>query len=265
MFGRRRRDEADQVDESDDDAIDGRRRDDDADEVDADRRVRPDVDGPWDSGDADRPTEAPDGWGVLDLGSLVLTLPVEAEVRMDVDEQTQAVNAVAVQYADSVMQLMPYAGPRSSGIWPDVRGEIAGNITSGGGTVEERTGPMGIELRAVVPPTRGSGCRRASWASTVRGGSCAPWSPAPVLTTTRRWTRCSQVLRQRRRGARRPGAAACRSRCRYACRRTWQRAALDTADDAEAESVRARPGDHRDPLSPSATRAIAGTLVRVAS
>jgi hypothetical protein len=162
MFGRRKRDaDVDAIDgevlevigDEDDDL--GGESDADPDAVDegADDEAR--TGGPWDSGDADRPTEAPHGWGELDLGSMVITVPVEAEVRMDIDEQTQAVNAVAILYADSVMQVMPYAGPRSSGIWPDVRSEIAGNITSSGGTVEERKGPMGTELRAVVPAEEG--------------------------------------------------------------------------------------------------------------
>jgi len=169
MFGRRRREDAsapvddvvgergqeaeldEHLDEDFDADFDGVDEDDESiDESSHDR-----VGGPWDSADAGRPTEAAQGWGLLDLGSLLLAVPTEAEVRMDVDEATQAVNAVAVLYADSVMQLMPYAGPRSSDIWSEVRGEIAGNVTSGGGTVDERQGPMGMELRAVVPAEQG--------------------------------------------------------------------------------------------------------------
>jgi len=168
MFGRRKRDDAAAVDDvaidRDLDDLDDLDADvDDDDDVDPDSEVDPDDEsaddirdgGPWDSGDPARPTVAPEGWGELDLGSMLISVPVEAEVRMDIDEQTQAVNAVAILYADSVMQVMPYAGPRSSGIWSGVRGEIAGNVTSGGGTVEERKGPLGAELRAVVPAEEG--------------------------------------------------------------------------------------------------------------
>jgi hypothetical protein len=49
------------------------------------------------------------------------------------------------------MQLGAFAAPKTSGIWTDVRAEIADSIRGGGGSVEEVDGPYGPELRTAVP------------------------------------------------------------------------------------------------------------------
>ncbi|MFC5379742.1 DUF3710 domain-containing protein [Aquipuribacter nitratireducens] len=102
--------------------------------------------GPLDAADPAAPTE-----GMLDLGALRLVARPELKVRLDVDKATQRVAAVTVQAEASNVQLTAFAAPRSSGVWDEVRPEIAKAVAAGGGRVEEREGSFGTELVAQVP------------------------------------------------------------------------------------------------------------------
>jgi len=57
------------------------------------------------------------------------------------------------------VQLQAFAAPRSEGIWEEVRREISLEISKQGGTVDERQGPFGVELRAQVPVQAPDGSR----------------------------------------------------------------------------------------------------------
>lgn len=111
--------------------------------------------GPWDF-ETDGAPEVPDGWGRMDLGSLLLTLPDGVEVRLDVDQSTGVVSAVGVVLEPLMLQIMAYAAPRTMGIWEDIRGEITANVTSSGGTVSASSGPLGAELLAKLPAEGGA-------------------------------------------------------------------------------------------------------------
>jgi hypothetical protein len=100
--------------------------------------------GPWDAEDA-----PDDGVERVDLGSLQLPIPPGAELRVDVQDE-QVIAATLVD-GHSSMQVHAFAAPRSSGIWDDVRSEIATSLRSSGGAAEEASGPFGPELHARVP------------------------------------------------------------------------------------------------------------------
>lgn len=102
-------------------------------------------DGPWDSEDA-----PDDGQQRIDLGSLLLPVPDGTEVRVDVSPEGEVVAATMVQ-GQSSMQINVFAAPKRSGIWSEVRGEIADALLQGGGSTEQVDGPLGPELRAQVP------------------------------------------------------------------------------------------------------------------
>jgi hypothetical protein len=103
--------------------------------------------GPWDVADApDRPEDQP----LLDLGGLLVPVPPDCEVRVDVSPENEVVAATIVR-GDSALQVNAFAAPRSEGIWGEVRGEIAEALSGGGGRADEATGPFGPELRAAVP------------------------------------------------------------------------------------------------------------------
>lgn len=102
--------------------------------------------GPYDLADVPDP-DAPR----LDLGSLRVPVPDEAEIRVDVSPEGQVISAVAV-HRGSQMQINAFAAPRREGIWDDVRTEIAQSLRNeSGGAADEVDGPFGRELRARIP------------------------------------------------------------------------------------------------------------------
>ena len=101
--------------------------------------------GPWDAEDAPE-----DDLPRIDLGSLLVPVPDGTEVRVDVSQEGEVVAATLVQ-GESTMQVNVFAAPRRSGIWGEVRAEIAEALNNGGGKAEEAEGAFGPELRAQVP------------------------------------------------------------------------------------------------------------------
>ncbi len=107
----------------------------------------------------------------IDLGSLRVPMVDGLELRLDVDQQTGEPAQLVLADGESMLQLAGFAAPRSSGIWDDVRAEIAASLTSSGGRAEEVEGTMGTELSAYIPteqpgqlaPARFIGVDRPRW------------------------------------------------------------------------------------------------------
>nr|WP_212755851.1 DUF3710 domain-containing protein [Flexivirga aerilata] len=99
-------------------------------------------------------TEVDDLDSRLDFGALAIIPESSMEIRLDVDESGQEITGMTVVQGESACQLQVFAAPKSSGVWDDIRDEIADNLIGGGGTAEEKLGPLGIELHARMP-TRG--------------------------------------------------------------------------------------------------------------
>ncbi|MDQ1122197.1 DUF3710 domain-containing protein [Microbacterium trichothecenolyticum] len=92
----------------------------------------------------------------IDLGGIKI-LPREGlNLRLEVEEQTKRIVAVGLDYADSTLQVQPFAAPRSSGLWEETREQIRQQVKQQGGRVEEREGPLGPELLAEVPVMAGA-------------------------------------------------------------------------------------------------------------
>lgn len=107
------------------------------------------VDGPFDESEANpvRP--------YIDLGAIKI-LPREGlNLRLEIEEQTQRIVAVGLDYADSTLQVQPFAAPRTSGLWDETRAQIQEQIAQQGGTVTEREGALGSELLAEIPAVAG--------------------------------------------------------------------------------------------------------------
>jgi Protein of unknown function (DUF3710) len=85
----------------------------------------------------------------LDLGSMRVPVLPETEVRVELNDQQQAI-AATVLHAGSSLQVLAFAAPRNDGIWDEVRAEIAESIRTEGGQVDEVDGPFGAELHARV-------------------------------------------------------------------------------------------------------------------
>jgi hypothetical protein len=107
------------------------------------------AEGPFDSTELDQELlEAEDR---IDLGALVITGLPGMELRLQVDEQSGQVQAVLLVLEDSALELRAFAAPKKSGIWSEVRREIAAEASRMGGTATETEGPFGTELVLVVP------------------------------------------------------------------------------------------------------------------
>ncbi len=119
----------------------------------------------------------------IDLGSLILTAVPNAELRLQVAEETgEVMSAMLVletpvyegfdklspveppasanqkpQTYSSALELGAYAAPRSGGLWAELREEISRSATEAGGTASLGEGPFGVELRRLIPVTTPDG------------------------------------------------------------------------------------------------------------
>jgi Protein of unknown function (DUF3710) len=100
--------------------------------------------GPWDSASG-----YPDGERI-DFGSVLVPVRAGLDVQVLVSEEEGV--TVAVVHGESGLQVQPFAAPRSSGLWDEVRPEIAEEVAKAGGQSQEEQGPFGPELLARVVP-----------------------------------------------------------------------------------------------------------------
>ncbi|HEY3881607.1 MAG TPA: DUF3710 domain-containing protein [Trebonia sp.] len=105
------------------------------------------VTGPWDV------TEPHPDLPRVDLGSLQVPVHEGTDIQLVFAEQHGA--WVTVRHQLSELQLQAFAAPKRSGLWDEVRGEIAAEIAGTGGRSEQREGPFGTELVAYVPAEAG--------------------------------------------------------------------------------------------------------------
>ncbi|MFB6609265.1 DUF3710 domain-containing protein [Agromyces sp. NPDC056379] len=93
----------------------------------------------------------------VDLGG-VKVLPRDGlHLRLEVEEGTKRVVAIGLDYANSTLQVQPFAAPRSSGLWHEIRAQIADQIARQGGSTTVREGSFGPELLAQIPVAAGEG------------------------------------------------------------------------------------------------------------
>lgn len=120
---------------------------------DAERRIPTDKSAPEDRAERG-PFDASEANPVrpyIDIGGIKV-LPREGlNLRLEVEEKSQRIVAVGLDYANSTLQVQPFAAPRSTGLWHETREQIRAQVASQGGRVEERDGPLGPELLAEVP------------------------------------------------------------------------------------------------------------------
>ena len=102
----------------------------------------------------------------IDLGALRILGAEGMQLRLEIDQEQQAVVAASVLMGDSNLQLQAFAAPRSEGLWESIRGELSESVTTRGGSAESVVqwhpedddgpaesveGPCGIELRTRMP------------------------------------------------------------------------------------------------------------------
>ncbi|AYF99162.1 DUF3710 domain-containing protein [Protaetiibacter intestinalis] len=115
------------------------------------------------SGPADRETagpldvaEANSVRPYVDLGGVKILPRPELALRLEIEEGSKRVVAVALDYAESTLQVQPFAAPRTSGLWHEIRAQIVEQIARQGGTTQLVDGPFGPELRAELPVPEGN-------------------------------------------------------------------------------------------------------------
>lgn len=91
----------------------------------------------------------------VDLGGVKLVPREGLQLRLEIEEGTKRVVAVSIDYAGSTLQVQPFAAPRTSGLWNEIRAQIIEQLRSQGGETQERVGVFGPEVVARIPVTGG--------------------------------------------------------------------------------------------------------------
>lgn len=92
----------------------------------------------------------------VDLGGVKILPRPELALRLEIEEGSKRVVAVALDYAESTLQVQPFAAPRTSGLWHEIREQIVEQIARQGGSTQAVDGPFGPELRAEIPAPAGN-------------------------------------------------------------------------------------------------------------
>lgn len=104
--------------------------------------------GPWDATE-----DAPESER-MDLGSMKVPMDQGSDIQVNVakDKQgKQRIIGITLVRGRTSLQVQPFAAPKSSGLWDEMREELREQVTQQGGRVEDHDGPFGAELRALVP------------------------------------------------------------------------------------------------------------------
>ncbi len=101
--------------------------------------------GPWDSSE-DAP-ETPR----IDLGAIRVPVEQGIEVQVNLAQQRKKIIGVTLIKGNSALQVQPFAAPKSSGLWDEMREELRQQVSEQGGKAEDFEGTFGPELRAVIP------------------------------------------------------------------------------------------------------------------
>ncbi len=91
----------------------------------------------------------------VDLGGVKLVPREGLQLRLEIEEGTKRVVAVSIDYAGSTLQVQPFAAPRTSGLWNEIRAQIIEQLRTQGGETQERDGVFGREVVAKIPVTGG--------------------------------------------------------------------------------------------------------------
>ncbi|MDT0329613.1 DUF3710 domain-containing protein [Nocardiopsis lambiniae] len=104
--------------------------------------------GPWDAGE-----DAPE-MKRMDLGGMRVPMEQGTEVQVNVAQDGQGkqkIIGVTLVRGKSALQVQPFAAPKSSGMWDEMREELREQVVKQGGKAEEHEGTFGTELKALVP------------------------------------------------------------------------------------------------------------------
>lgn len=144
----RRRDD-DEVAKADRLSVDGEDLDDDTDEEDeAEEKSAPadrDEKGPFDA------SEANPAKRYVDFGAIRIPARAGLGIKLEFEERTKRLVAVALEFEESTLQVQAFAAPRSEGLWHRIRRELTAQVKKQGGSAREIRGRLGPVLEAKFP------------------------------------------------------------------------------------------------------------------
>ncbi len=91
----------------------------------------------------------------VDLGGVKLVPREGLQLRLEIEEGTKRVVAVSIDHSGSTLQVQPFAAPRTSGLWNEIRAQIIEQLRTQGAETQERDGVFGREVVAKIPVTGG--------------------------------------------------------------------------------------------------------------
>ena len=90
--------------------------------------------------------------GFVDFGRILIPQGIpNLVIKGEIEPDTQRLVAVTLEIAQSALQISVFSTPKSEGIWPEVRSQLAATLTAQGGVVVEETSSLGVGL-LVSPP-----------------------------------------------------------------------------------------------------------------
>lgn len=93
---------------------------------------------------------ANDGVTRVDLGSLLIPVSADREIRLQLTEATQQVIAVQIVGTDGALEVRAFAAPRNGDLWGRARADILAEATDQGVELQHRDGRFGVELLSEV-------------------------------------------------------------------------------------------------------------------
>ncbi|RLP10675.1 DUF3710 domain-containing protein [Propionibacterium australiense] len=93
----------------------------------------------------------------MDFDALILTPFDGMQLQLQVNQQTQQLQAILAVSGQSVMELSLFAAPANRDMRAEVRDEMIANAQKAGGKATLTAGPFGTEVRRVVPITTQQG------------------------------------------------------------------------------------------------------------
>jgi Protein of unknown function (DUF3710) len=112
-------------------------------EAPVERPVADDLDGPFDIEDFDDSAAATEAR--LDLGAVLLPLPPDAQLQVELTE-TGVPSAVWVVTPNGRFTIAAYAAPKTGGLWREVASELADSLRKDSAQVSIKDGPWGREV-----------------------------------------------------------------------------------------------------------------------
>lgn len=110
----------------------------------------------------------------VDLGSMLVAPGDGLELRLQVDEDEEEVQAVVLAGPDGALELRAFAAPRGGDLWGEIRPRLAADYAQRGGTATEREGRFGTELVCNLTVRTQDG-RTGTQASRVIGVNGSRW------------------------------------------------------------------------------------------